>query len=107
MLLATDGSPESKRAARAAIELSDRLGLELHVVYVTPIPSVYALSEATILDPEVQERPREIALRDAREIWMVFSELVPDALEETRSDLVAAVVTLALAAMTAFQFLVR
>jgi zinc transporter, ZIP family len=40
-------------------------------------------------------------------IWMVFSELVPDALEETRSDLVAVVVTLSVAAMTAFQFLIR
>ena len=40
-------------------------------------------------------------------IWMVFSELVPDALEETRSDLVAAVVTLAVEAMIAFQFLIR
>ena len=41
-------------------------------------------------------------------IWMVFSELVPDALEETRSDLVAVVVvTLSVAAMTAFRFLIR
>lgn len=40
-------------------------------------------------------------------IWMVFSELVPDALEETRSDLVAVVITLAVAAMIAFQFLIR
>jgi hypothetical protein len=38
---------------------------------------------------------------------MVFSELVPYALEETRSDLVAVVVTLAVAAMVAFQFLIR
>jgi zinc transporter, ZIP family len=40
-------------------------------------------------------------------IWMVFSELVPDALEETSSNLVAAVVTFAVAAMVAFQFLIR
>ncbi len=40
-------------------------------------------------------------------IWLAFSKLVPDALEETRSDLVPVVVTLAVAAMTAFQFLVR
>jgi zinc transporter, ZIP family len=40
-------------------------------------------------------------------IWMIFSELVPDALEETRSDLVAVVITLAVAAMIAFQFLIR
>jgi zinc transporter, ZIP family len=40
-------------------------------------------------------------------IWMVFSELVPDALQETRSNSVAIVVTLAAAAMVAFQFLIR
>src|SRR5215212_5949419 len=40
-------------------------------------------------------------------IWMVFSELVPDALKEARSDLVAVVITLAVAAMLAFQFLIR
>jgi ZIP family zinc transporter len=40
-------------------------------------------------------------------IWMVFSELVPDALEETRANVVAVVVTLSVAAMIAFQFLIR
>jgi zinc transporter, ZIP family len=40
-------------------------------------------------------------------IWMVFSELVPDALEETSSNLVAVVVTLSVAAMVAFQFFIR
>src|SRR4051812_21728783 len=40
-------------------------------------------------------------------IWMVFSELVPDALEETSANLVAVVVTLSVAAMVAFQFLIR
>src|SRR5918998_5049526 len=40
-------------------------------------------------------------------IWMVFSELVPDTLEETSANLVAVVVTLAVTAMVAFQFLIR
>ena len=40
-------------------------------------------------------------------IWMVFSELVPDALEETSGNLVAVVVTLSVAAMVAFQFFIR
>src|SRR5829696_3345617 len=40
-------------------------------------------------------------------VWMVFSELVPDALEETSGNLVAVVVTLSVAAMVAFQFLIR
>ena len=40
-------------------------------------------------------------------IWMVFSELVPDALEETNSSAAAVVVTLSVAAMVAFQYLIR
>ena len=40
-------------------------------------------------------------------IWMVFSELVPDALDETSSNTVTVVVTLSVAAMVAFQFLIR
>jgi ZIP family zinc transporter len=40
-------------------------------------------------------------------IWMVFSELVPDALEEASSNLVAVVVTASVVAMVAFQVLVR
>ena len=40
-------------------------------------------------------------------IWMVFSELVPDALEEASSNLVAVVMTLSVVAMVAFQVLIR
>jgi ZIP family zinc transporter len=40
-------------------------------------------------------------------IWMVFSELVPDALEEASANLVAVVVTLSVVAMVAFQVLIR
>jgi len=40
-------------------------------------------------------------------IWMVFSELLPDALEEASGDLVAVIVTLSVFAMMAFQFLIR
>ena len=40
-------------------------------------------------------------------IWMVFSELVPDALEEASPNLVAVVVTLSVTAMVAFQVLIR
>jgi nucleotide-binding universal stress UspA family protein len=37
ILLATDGSPEGKRAAKAAMELADKLSSELHVAYVEPL----------------------------------------------------------------------
>jgi zinc transporter ZupT len=40
-------------------------------------------------------------------IWMVFSELVPDALEESSSNLIAVVVTVSVLAMVAFQVLIR
>ena len=67
VLLATDGSPESGRAARMAVGLANGLGLELHAVHVASIPSVYALSETAILDPEVRERLHDMAEQDARE----------------------------------------
>ena len=40
-------------------------------------------------------------------IWMVFCELVPDALEEASGNLVAIVVTLSVLAMVALQVLIR
>ncbi len=39
ILLATDGSAESKQAAQAATELSRETGSEVHVVYVLPTPA--------------------------------------------------------------------
>jgi zinc transporter, ZIP family len=40
-------------------------------------------------------------------IWMVFSELIPDALEETSGNLVGIIITLSVLAMLAFQILIR
>lgn len=40
-------------------------------------------------------------------IWMVFSELMPDALEEASSNLVAIVTTISIITMIAFQVLIR
>jgi zinc transporter, ZIP family len=40
-------------------------------------------------------------------IWMVFSELVPDALEEASGNLVAIILTLSVLAMVAFQVLIH
>ncbi len=39
--------------------------------------------------------------------WMVFSELVPDALEEADRTTVTVVAVLSAAAMVAFQYLIR
>jgi ZIP family zinc transporter len=40
-------------------------------------------------------------------VWMAFSELIPDALEETTGNLVGVIITLSVLAMVAFQILVR
>jgi ZIP family zinc transporter len=40
-------------------------------------------------------------------ICMIFSEIMPDALDETWSNTVAAVITLSVAAMVTFRFLIR
>ena len=39
-------------------------------------------------------------------IWLVFSEILTDALEETPSDVVASTVTLAIVGMLAFQLFI-
>lgn len=66
MLLAMDGSRQSERAARMAVRLSRDLECELHVVYVGHIPGIYAAPEAMVLDPDFQERMREMAEEEAR-----------------------------------------
>jgi zinc transporter ZupT len=40
-------------------------------------------------------------------IWMVFSELLPDALKEASGNLVAVIITLSVLAMLAIQVLIR
>ncbi len=59
-MLATDGSPESGRAARMATELSNRLGSEMHLVYVEPMPSVYGVPERAIYAPDTQNYLEEV-----------------------------------------------
>ena len=55
ILLATDGSPDARRAAQTAVELAERTGSELHVVHVGEyLPTFLAQTE---------EEPAE--LRDA------------------------------------------
>jgi zinc transporter ZupT len=49
--------------------------------------------------------PFGLGLAAGAMLWMVFSELIPDALEETNHNTVGIVVTLALAAMMAMQAL--
>ncbi len=46
MLLATDGSEEAELATRAAVELAEGTGSELHVVYVEPLPDFMKKNDA-------------------------------------------------------------
>ena len=64
MLLATDGSEEAELATRAAIELAEGTGSELHVVYVEPLPDFMKNGDGTPgydrgLYEVIEERARE------------------------------------------------
>jgi nucleotide-binding universal stress UspA family protein len=67
ILLATDGSGEAGRAARVAATLSGRLGCELHVAYVEPLPSALAGPKYTFHGAGYWAWVRERAARDADE----------------------------------------
>ena len=57
ILLASDGSEEALRAARTAVELSNELGAELHLLYVGHMPNVfYEAPGAMTLDPHLLDR---------------------------------------------------
>ncbi len=60
ILLASDGSEEAARAARTVIEVSEKLGAELHLVYVGRMPSAFYESPGVwALDPELQSKMEE------------------------------------------------
>lgn len=66
ILLATDGSQESTHAARLAITLVERLGSELHVVHVGPMPEEYIDPRLAIPEPEFWNMRRERAEEEAK-----------------------------------------
>jgi nucleotide-binding universal stress UspA family protein len=64
MLLATDGSEEAELATRAAVELANCTGSELHVVYVEPLPDFMKTDAGTpgydrALYKKIEEEGRE------------------------------------------------
>lgn len=69
-----------------------------------PIMAVPAFLFVATFEPVL---PYGLGFAAGAMIWMVFSELVPDALEEASHNLVAVVVTLSVVAMVAFQVLIR
>src|SRR5215216_4082868 len=74
MLLATDGSEEAELATRAAIELAEGTGSELHVVYVEPLPDFMKKNDASTpgYDRELYEKIEEEARETLRKlVWRV------------------------------------
>ncbi|MEX2161734.1 MAG: ZIP family metal transporter [Anaerolineales bacterium] len=67
-----------------------------------PLMAVPAFLLVTIFEPVL---PFGLGLAAGAMLWMVFSELVPDALETVSKELVGVILTLSLAAMIAFQAL--
>jgi len=66
VLLATDGSRESTRAARIAVTLAEKLGTELHLVHVGPMPEEYIVPRLSIPEPEFWNMIRERAEEEAK-----------------------------------------
>jgi len=74
MLLATDGSEEAELATRAAVELAEGIGSELHVVYVEPLPDFMKANGAGTpgYDRELYEKIEEEARETLRKLaWRV------------------------------------
>jgi nucleotide-binding universal stress UspA family protein len=65
ILLATDGSEDAAFAARSAVNLANKTGSELHVVYVEEAPRRLSYSEPSsfeeLIDPEFEEKMRQHA----------------------------------------------
>jgi nucleotide-binding universal stress UspA family protein len=65
ILLGTDGSEDAAFAARTAVNLANKTGSELHIVYVEEVPKRLSTSEPTsfeeMIDPEFEEKMRQHA----------------------------------------------
>jgi nucleotide-binding universal stress UspA family protein len=72
ILLATDGSEDAAFAAHTAINLANKTGSELHVVYVEEMPRRFSTSEVTsieeLVDPEFEEKMRRNAQAAASQL---------------------------------------
>ncbi len=74
VLLATGGSEEAELATRAAIELAEGTGSELHVVYVEPLPDFMKKNDAGTpgYDRELYEKIEEEGRETLRKLtWRV------------------------------------
>ena len=78
ILLATDGSEDAAFAARTAVNLANKTGSELHVVYVEEVPRRLSTSESAsleeMIDPEFEEQMRQHAQAAASQLLQRCSE---------------------------------
>lgn len=77
VLLATDGTEDSARAAQVAVALADRAGSELHVVHVGRAPA--SPEVATAARPPLPGEPPGYAERQARKLLERQVEEIRDA----------------------------
>ena len=72
ILLATDGSEDAAFAAHTAVNLANKTGSELHVVYVEEVPRRLSSSEPSslegLVDPEFEEQMRQLAQAAASQL---------------------------------------
>ena len=71
ILLAIDGSEDAAFAARTALNLANKTGSELHVVYVEEVPRRLSDSESsleTIIDPGFEKQMRQHAQAAANQL---------------------------------------
>jgi len=80
VLLATDGSEESSLATKAAVEISDKTGSELHLIHVYGVAPIYPLypEGAELEDPMLEEELESLSEQRGR-------EMLEDAVEEVQS----------------------
>jgi len=68
LLLATDGSTEAASASRLAVQLCDKAGYELHLVYVGPHVAHVGDLGPVILDPQVAEQAQGRIDQESQEL---------------------------------------
>ena len=89
ILLATDGSNDAAVAVRTAVNLANKTGSELHVVYVEEVPRRLSSSESSLesmIDPEFEEQMRQQAQAAASQ----FLEEQVQKIEEAGGEIVQA-----------------
>ncbi len=79
ILLATDGTEDSARAAQVAIALADKTGSDLHVVHAGQASSFPTSSATATGSPPLPSEPYEYAVKTARKLLALEVERIREA----------------------------